>query len=51
MAEWRDGDEESVSLFPFLDVIACLIGVLTPPISPLALAQMGSKEDICQVEP
>ena len=50
MAEWRDGDEESVSLFPFLDVIACLIGVLTLLISALALAQMGSNEDIAKLE-
>lgn len=39
----RDNDDD-VSLFPFLSIIACVIGVLTMMISTLALAQMDTKD-------
>lgn len=38
------GDDDDVSLFPFLSIIACVIGVLTMMISTLALAQLDSDE-------
>lgn len=41
MSRRRDADDD-VSLFPFLSVIACVIGVLTLLISTLALAQMDN---------
>lgn len=50
MAKRRGGEEEGVSLFPFLSIIACVIGVLTLLISALALAQMGGNEDIAKLE-
>jgi len=50
MAKRQRGEEEGVSLFPFLSIIACVIGVLTLLISALALAQMGGNEDIAQLE-
>ena len=37
-------DEDDVSLFPFLSIIACVIGVLTMMISTMALAQMDGEE-------
>lgn len=37
-------DDDDVSLFPFLSIIACVIGVLTVMISTLALAQMDDDE-------
>jgi len=42
------GDNE-VSLFPFLSILACIIGVLTLMISTLALSQMDNKA-VAQVE-
>jgi hypothetical protein len=50
MPKRRGGEEEGVSLFPFLSIIACVIGVLTLLISALALAQMGGNEDIAKIE-
>ncbi len=44
MPRRRFFDDEDVSLFPFLSVIACLIGVLTMMISTMALAQMDGEE-------
>lgn len=44
----RDNDDD-VSLFPFLSIIACVIGVLTMMISTLALAQMDTP-DIALIE-
>jgi hypothetical protein len=44
----RDNDDD-VSLFPFLSIIACVIGVLTMMISTLALAQMDTK-DVAVIE-
>ncbi len=40
MARRRKADAESVSLFPFLSILACVIGVLTLLIMGLALGQM-----------
>ena len=37
-------DDDDVSLFPFLSIIACVIGVLTMMISTMALAQMDGEE-------
>ena len=42
-------NDNDVSLFPFLSIIACLIGVLTVMISTLTLAQMDTK-DIAVIE-
>lgn len=50
MPKRRGGEDEGVSLFPFLSIIACVIGVLTLLISALALAQMGGNEDIAKIE-
>jgi len=50
MAKRRGGEEEGVSLFPFLSIVACIIGVLTLLISALSLAQMGSNDDIATYE-
>lgn len=44
----RDNDDD-VSLFPFLSIIACVIGVLTMMISTLALAQMDNP-DVALIE-
>lgn len=44
MARRRKSDEESVSLFPFLSILACVIGVLTLMITALALSQMDNPE-------
>jgi hypothetical protein len=49
MARRRSEQEEGVSLFPFLSIIACVIGVLTLLISALSLAQM-SGEDVASLE-
>ena len=40
MAKRRRKEEQVVSLFPFLSILACLIGVLTLMITALALGQM-----------
>ncbi len=50
MARRRPKDDEGVSLFPFLSIIACVIGVLTLLIAALALAQMGSNEGVASLE-
>ncbi|MCH2182642.1 MAG: hypothetical protein MK108_11610 [Mariniblastus sp.] len=42
MVRRRDRDDTDVSLFPFLSILACIIGVLTLLISTLALSQMDS---------
>jgi len=44
----RDSDDE-ISLFPFLSIIACVIGVLTMMIATLALAQTDTP-DVAQIE-
>ena len=38
----KRGDEHAVSLFPFLSILACVIGTLTLMITGLALSQMDS---------
>ena len=43
MARRRQQEEDDVSLFPFLSILACIIGVLTLLISTLALAQMDNE--------
>jgi hypothetical protein len=45
----RGAEEEGISLFPFLSIIACVIGVLTLLISTMSLAQMGT-EDVASLE-
>lgn len=40
MARRKKSDEQSVSLFPFLSILACVIGTLTLMITALALGQM-----------
>jgi len=50
MARRQRAEEEGVSLFPFLSIIACVIGVLTLLIAALALAQMGGNEDVANLE-
>ena len=42
MGRRRDRGDTDVSLFPFLSILACIIGVLTLLISTLALSQMDS---------
>ena len=42
MARRRNDSDDDVSLFPFLSIIACVIGVLTLMISTLALAQLDT---------
>ncbi len=49
MARRRTDEDDGVSLFPFLSVIACVIGVLTLLISALALSQM-SGDDVATLE-
>ena len=44
MGRRRKSDAESVSLFPFLSILACVIGVLTLMITALALGQMDTEE-------
>jgi hypothetical protein len=45
----RKSSDDDVSLFPFLSIIACLIGVLTMMIATLALAQTDT-QDVALVE-
>ena len=45
MARRRKSDEETVSLFPFLSILACVIGVLTLMITAMALSQMDQQDD------
>jgi hypothetical protein len=49
MARRHHAEDEGVSLFPFLSIIACIIGVLTLLISTMSLAQMGT-EDVASLE-
>jgi hypothetical protein len=49
MARRPRGEDDDVSLFPFLSIIACVIGVLTMMISTLALAQMDNP-DVALIE-
>ena len=42
MARLHHDSDDDISLFPFLSIIACVIGVLTLMISTLALAQMDN---------
>lgn len=44
MPRRRPDSDDDISLFPFLSIIACVIGVLTMMISTLALAQMDNEE-------
>ncbi|NOX53289.1 MAG: hypothetical protein GXP27_02400, partial [Planctomycetes bacterium] len=44
MARRRKGEEQGVSLFPFLSILACVIGVLTLLITGLAVGQMDRPE-------
>ena len=45
MARARQSTGQEVSLFPFLSILACVIGVLTLLITALALGQMNTKSD------
>ena len=45
MARRKGGDEETISLFPFLSILTCVIGILTMMISALVLAQVGNSVD------
>ena len=49
MARRPPAADDDISLFPFLSIIACVIGVLTMMISTLALAQMDNK-DVAKIE-
>ena len=49
MPRRRPSSEDDVSLFPFLSIIACVIGVLTMMIATLALAQTDN-QDVAQIE-
>ncbi len=53
MAKPRGGDENPVSLFPFLSILACVIGILILLITSVALSQMESdpeEELVARVE-
>ena len=43
MVRRRDDEDTDVSLFPFLSILACIIGTLTLMITALALGQMDTK--------
>ncbi|MCA9015715.1 MAG: hypothetical protein KDA77_10330, partial [Planctomycetaceae bacterium] len=45
MVKKKKSDEETVSLFPFLSILACVIGVLTLMITAMALSQMDQQDD------
>ncbi len=45
MARRRKGDEETISLFPFLSILTCVIGILTMMIAGLVLAQVSNSVD------
>lgn len=49
MARRRSSGDEDISLFPFLSIIACVIGVLTMMIATMVLAQTDTP-DVAQVE-
>jgi len=46
----RRKQSTSISLFPFLSILACIIGTLTLMITGLAISQMGSDEGFKQVD-
>ena len=53
MARRKKSDEETVSLFPFLSILACVIGALTLIISSLSLSQVNEgrqDKDIARAE-
>lgn len=50
MARRRKGDEETVSLFPFLSILICVIGILTMMIAGLALSQVSNTVDKSDAE-
>ena len=53
MARRRRSDEVSISLFPFLSILACVIGVLTLVIMSLSLSQIAQgreNEDVARAE-
>ena len=43
MGRRQESGDNDVSLFPFLSILACIIGVLTLMISTLALSQMDTE--------
>lgn len=45
MVKKKKSDSETVSLFPFLSILACVIGVLTLMITAMALSQMDQQDD------
>jgi hypothetical protein len=45
MARRKKKNEQTVSLFPFLSILACIIGSLTLIITALALGQMNTKSE------
>ena len=45
MAKKQKSEGETVSLFPFLSILACVIGVLTLMITAMALSQMDNQDD------
>ena len=45
MAKRRSNDDEGVSLFPFMSILACLIGILTLMISVMMQAQQAEQEE------
>lgn len=44
MARKQESDEDDVSLFPFLSILSCVIGVLTLLITAMAISQMDTPE-------
>ena len=44
MARNKDSEEDDVSLFPFLSILSCVIGVLTLLITAMAISQMDTPE-------
>ena len=44
MARRKKSDGEAVSLFPFLSILACVIGTLTLMIAATAISQMGKEQ-------
>ncbi len=50
MARRNKGDEETISLFPFLSILICVIGILTMMIAGLALSQVSNTVDKSDAE-
>ena len=44
MVKKKESDEDDVSLFPFLSILSCVIGVLTLLITAMAISQMDTPE-------